>query len=215
MKIRIEDAAALADASYDVSRLTSPRIDLSCPHPDVQAYVLSTGVLLLPGSNSLRDYLRYNLRLLNLGSKRLKLVDTSHDKGASGTLWHQGFLAYSKVIYDWLGANNVAPEAIIGHSLGAAATQILSKSYAVTGIGFAAPRPKYARGNVQNAKHCLIANRSDDRVPSLPPRFHHMSAPRVLEPKQAQTLFISHKMSSYRDEIGRAQDKGVLPVSWP
>lgn len=214
MRVRIEDAAALAEASYDITRLTAPRVDLSCPHRDVQAYLLSTGVLLLPGSNSLRDYLRYNLRPLNLGGQQLRLKDDGTGKGASGTFWHQGFLAYAKVVYDWLSEHKVKPVAIIGHSLGAAAAQILSKSYVVPAIGFAAPRPKYARGRVVHHETCLIINRSDDLVPTLPPSFHHMSAPRVLTPPRPN-LFSSHKMRSYRADIGPAQDKRILPAQWP
>jgi len=141
MRLRIEDAAALADASYAIHTLHAPRVDLSCPHEDVQAFVLSTGVLLLPGSNSLRDYLRYNLRPLRLGTRRLKMADGATEQGASGTFWHQGFLGYAKVVYDWLAGENIRPGAIIGHSLGAAAAQILGKTYAVPTIGFAAPRP--------------------------------------------------------------------------
>jgi len=214
MQIRLEDAAALAEVSYDVTRLTSPGVERSCSHPDVQAHMLSNGVLLLPGSNSVRDYLRYNLRPLNLGGVRLRLMDSERAPGASGTFWHQGFLAYAKVVFDWLAEENMRPEAIIGHSLGAAAAQILSKSYAVPGIGFAAPRPKFVRGRLEHDDKCLVVNRSDDPVPRLPPEFHHMGTARLVTPARP-SLFTSHKMRAYRDVLEPAQSDGIVPAQWP
>lgn len=212
--ISLADAASLAEASYDIDRIKSPKRILSCPHPDVQAYVMEGNILLLPGSNSVRDYLRYNLRPLRLGHKRLRLQDGGTDKGASGTTWHQGFLAYSKVIYDWLDDNNIKPQTIIGHSLGAAAAQILSKSYAAPAIGFAAPRPKFVKGPVKYDKLCLLINRFDDLVPKLPSGFHHMGTAKLLAPP-AKHWFASHKMASYIETTAAGQKAGVLPTSWP
>lgn len=213
--ISLNDAATLAEASYDIARITSPRRLKSCPHPDVQAHVMEGDILLLPGSNSFKDYLAFNLRPLRLGHKRLRLEDGGTEKGASGTVWHQGFLAYAKVIYDWLDAEDVKPRTIIGHSLGAAAAQILSKSYAAPAIGFAAPRPKFARGAVKYSDLCLLINRTDDRVPKLPSRFHHMGRAKLLKPPRSGTTFSSHKMTSYQETTGAAVTAGVLPRQWP
>ncbi|MEP5154671.1 hypothetical protein [Planktotalea sp.] len=212
--ISLSDAAALAEASYDIERITSPRRLKSCPHRDVQAHVLEGNILLLPGSNTVRDYLKYNLRPLRLGEKRLRLRDGGKDKGASGTFWHQGFLAYAKVVFDWLKEENIKPETIIGHSLGAAAAQILSKSYETPAIGFAAPRPKFVKGPVKNDKLCLIINRNDDIVPKLPSGFHHMGVTKLLAPPP-QNFFSSHKMTSYKATTKAAQKSGALPHSWP
>lgn len=212
--ISLNDAATLAEASYDINRITSPRRLKSCPHRDVQAHVLEGGILLLPGSNTVRDYLRFNLRPLRLGQKRLKLNAGGKEKGASGTFWHQGFLAYAKVIYEWLDSENIKPETIIGHSLGAAAAQILSKSYAAPAIGFAAPRPKFVKGPVKYDKLCLLINRNDDLVPTLPSGFHHMGTTKLLAPPPRH-WFASHKMSSYKTTTAAAQASGALPRSWP
>ncbi|MGH1577876.1 hypothetical protein [Planktotalea sp.] len=212
--ISLDDAATLAEASYDIGRIVSPKLVKSCPHRDVQAYVLEGGILLLPGSNTVRDYLRYNLRPLRLGNKRLHLKDGGSEKGASGTFWHQGFLAYAKVIYDWLDTENLKPDTIIGHSLGAAAAQILSKSYAAPAIGFAAPRPKLVNGPVKHDKLCLLINRNDDLVPTLPSGFHHMGVTKLLVPPP-RNWFSSHKMSSYKTTTAAAQKSGALPKAWP
>ncbi|PUB18576.1 hypothetical protein [Yoonia sediminilitoris] len=213
MRFSIEDAAKLAEASYDSGRITSPRVLHSCPHKDVQAHVLEGDILLLPGSNSVDDYLKFNLRPLRIGHKKLIMNDNKASKGASGTVWHQGFLAYSAEIFHWLIKQNVAPKFIIGHSLGAAAAQILSKSYNVPTIGFAAPRPKYSRGRVKYDRQCLLINRGDDPVTRLPHRFHHMGVIKKISPAKRKDLF-AHSMVQYREIVDQGLQHGLLPSSW-
>lgn len=212
----IETAAKLAEASYDA--LTHPSVkDLikySLDEDDVQAHLLTNGVLLIPGSNSLMDYLRFNLRVLNLGGKKYKMSDETTGKGASGTTWHQGFLAHAKVIYDWLEAKNETPKFIIGHSLGAAATQILSKSWHVAGIGFAAPRPRRYEGRIKNDELCLCINRNDDTVCDLPGSFHHMG--KVVNCRHLSFPFsFRHAMPHYRKAVEEQQASGKLDKLWP
>lgn len=72
-RYKISDAALLAEASYSVAGIKKPRVIQSCPDRDVQAYILEDGMLLLTGSNSVSDYFRFNLRVLNLGHKRMKM----------------------------------------------------------------------------------------------------------------------------------------------
>ncbi|WP_341366965.1 hypothetical protein [Yoonia sp. BS5-3] len=213
MRFSIEDAAILAEASYTANRITSPKVMHSCPHQDVQAHILEGDILLLPGSNSVRDYLRYNLRPLRLGHQQLQMSDDGTAKGHSGTTWHQGFLAYSIVIFDWLKTLNIRPKYVIGHSLGAAATQILSKSYGAPGIGFAAPRPKSVKGPVKHDEKCLLINRFDDVVPNLPGAFNHMGQVKQLSvnPKRR---FPAHAMRHYREIVDLGQGNGALPTHW-
>ncbi len=213
MKFAIEDAAKLAEASYSSHRITSPKVMHSCQHPDVQAHILEGDILLLPGSNSIRDYMRYNLRPLRLGQKQYRMSDDQTAKGHSGTTWHQGFLAYSVVVFEWLKTLNIRPKYVIGHSLGAAATQILSKSYGAPGIGFAAPRPKFIKGPVKHHEKCLLINRFDDVVPKLPGAFNHMGWVKELAPKQSRP-FPAHSMRHYREIVDLAQASAVLPKHW-
>lgn len=213
MKFAIKDAAILAEASYSSHRITSPKVTHSCPHQDVQAHVLEGDILLLPGSNSVRDYLRYNLRPLRLGQRQYRMSDENTAKGHSGTTWHQGFLAYSVVVFEWLKTLNIRPKYVIGHSLGAAATQILSKSYAAPGIGFAAPRPKLAKGSVKHHEKCLLINRFDDVVPKLPGAFNHMGKVKELKTRQ-QRMFPAHSMKHYREIVDLGQASSVLPKHW-
>jgi len=212
-RFSLEDAAKLAEASYNSINIISPRVTRSCPHNDVQAHILEGNTLLLPGSNSVRDYLKFNLRPLLLGHKQLRLSDDDVGRGTSGTLWHQGFLAYAAVVADWLIKERITPTFIIGHSLGAAATQILAKTYGVPGIGFAAPRPRHSRGPIKNGKMCLLINRQDDIVPNLPGTFHHVGKVSALLPNPRRR-FLAHKMTHYREIVEAGQIAGRLPSHW-
>ncbi len=209
----IDGAAILAEASYQSKRITKPKLLKSCPHEDVQAHVLDGDILLLPGSNSLQDYLLYNLRPLRLGRQKYRMDDETTAKGASGTIWHQGFLAYSVVVFEWLKDIKVRPKFIIGHSLGAAATQILTKSYGVPGIGFAAPRTKANRGPVKNHEKCLIINRVDDIVPKVPSSFVHMGVVKELK-VESNRKFTAHSMKHYRKIVKAALAHKVIPQNW-
>ena len=209
---RLVDAATLAKASYRADLVVSPPVVMSLDHQDVQAHLLQGDILLLPGSNSIRDYLRYNLRPLMLGGQQLTMQSDETERGASGTIWHQGFLNYSRIVFDWLKVAGVRPKFIVGHSLGAAATQILSKSYDTPAIGFAAPRPKKTRNRVQHDDKCLLINRTDDIVPKLPTTFNHMGKAKLL--RASRRRFNAHSMPFYQDIVGEAVQAQVLPETW-
>ena len=104
----IKTASLLAQASYTATTNSSIRRKLkdSLDEDDVEAHLLTNGVLLIPGSNSVADYLKYNLRMIRLGKTRYRMSDDIYQEGASGTIWHQGFLAHAKVIYDWIERKN-------------------------------------------------------------------------------------------------------------
>lgn len=209
---RLKDAATLAGASYTAGMIVSPPVKHSLNHDDVQAHLLQGDILLLPGSNSVRDYLKFNLRPLRLGNTQLRMSDDTTEKGASGTTWHQGFLHYSRIIYDWLQDGGIRPKFIIGHSLGAAATQILSKSFDVPAIGFAAPKPKKTKNPVKHDDKCLLLNRTDDIVPKLPGSFNHMGQAKFLT--SAQRKFNAHSMPHYQEIVGAAVQAQGLPETW-
>ena len=106
------------------------------------------------------------------------------------------------------------PDYIIGHSLGAAATQILSKSYHVPGIAFAAPRPRKHRGTLANTDLCLCINRSDDPVCALPGSFNHIGTVHLC--KASSSVFgPDHKMKHYRKVIDEQHAAGLMPAKWP
>lgn len=205
------DAAKLAQASYKPHLIKSPRITDSLDKGGVQAHLLEDGTLLLPGSNSLLDYAHFNLRVFNVGGKKYRLASKTTQRGASGTRWHQGFLIYSKVVFDWVGHRK--PKLIIGHSLGAAAAQILSKSWNRHAIGFAAPRPKSAGGTVANSSKCLLVCRVDDVVCSLTPGFHHLGDARFLEPESVNWGG-DHSMKNYIRILKSNKGPDKVPSKW-
>jgi hypothetical protein len=206
----IQEAARLAEASYKRKRKTHRKLREDAHdilnEKGVQAFYMKNGVLLIPGSNSLMDYVRYNLRLLRIGAKQYKMSDD-----AKGITWHQGFLAHAKIIQQWIEKDHEIPKFIIGHSLGAAATQILCKDWKVPGIAFAAPRPRKYR---DTSDLCLCINRHDDLVTELPTSFHHMG--KVVTCKSRSSLFRSkHPMKHYRTAVAERQKLGLLAKSWP
>ncbi|WP_299847321.1 hypothetical protein [uncultured Roseovarius sp.] len=211
-RIRMRDAATLAQASYKVSELKSPRVVDSLDKSGVQAHLTDNGILLLPGSNSVLDFVHFNLRVFNVGHKKFRLADSTTERGASGTRWHQGFLVYSRMVFNWLG--NRRPRLIIGHSLGAAATQILSKSYNVHGIGFASPRPKKGSRRVQHDGKCLSVCRVDDTVCAMAPNFSHLGQAKFLEPPEAN-FGMDHSMENYRKILEDNKGPDKVPDSWP
>jgi len=211
---KLIDAATLAEASYRSDRIISPAVIKSLDHDDVQAHLLEGNILLLPGSNSVRDYVKFNLRPLRLGNQRFVMKHTTDSaKGASGTWWHQGFLRYSVEIFEWLKAEEVTPRYIIGHSLGAAAAQILSKTYNVPAIGFAAPRPKRSNNRVVQDGRCLLVNRTDDPVPRVPSTYHHMGKATLFKSVKHRSIF-AHSMRHYIDVIKEDDLFKTLPEKW-
>ncbi len=213
LQYSLSDAAKLAEASYTPANITAPRvIDRLQDGSDVDAVLLDGGTLLLPGSNSLNDYVKFNLRVFNVGTKRFRLDEQSTEKGASQTIWHQGFLTYAKHVFDWMGPRK--PSYIIGHSLGAAAAQILCRTYLVPTIGFAAPRPKWVNGPVKDDGLCLSVCRTDDLVVGLAPGFSRMGRECVVRPGHPGGLF-PHAMRHYRTLLTEFAGSGAIPARWP
>ena len=217
----LQNAAQMIDASYDLFRRAGHQAALenrlACPpldHDDVQAALLDNGILLIPGSNSVRDYIKFNLRVLCIGGGRYAVGDKATEAGASGTRWHRGFLRHAQVIHDWIEGMGQRPVMILGHSLGAASTQILSMSWQVTGIAFAAPRTLAQVGRVPGGGSCLCFNRDDDTVCAVPPGFHHLGS--VHEARTRRSVAgPDHGMWLYREALRDEQAAGRIGTHWP
>ncbi|MEM6311340.1 MAG: hypothetical protein AAF754_14960 [Pseudomonadota bacterium] len=214
MRYTLKRAAELAEASYSgkSAAVIKSQFKAALDEDDVQAVLLTDDTLLIPGSNSINDYLRYNLRVRGLFRRnRLKMV--SRVKGAPVT-WHQGFLAHAKIVQDWLLRKNYTPTFIIGHSLGAASAQILSAGYGIPAIGFAAPRPSRTASARAAADKCLLVNRTDDNVCTLPGGFHHLGDVRAIKPR-APNFGMDHNMGHYRRAVEEGITARKLPQRWP
>ena len=210
MRYRLTRAAELAEASYDGARapVVAHQLADSLSEDDVQAHLLTDGTLLIVGSNSWRDYARFNLRIQNLGRRALRL------NTVDGVTWHQGFLAHAKVVQDWLMREGHLVSYIIGHSLGAATTQILSAGWGVPGIGFAAPRTCRRASAQEASKRCLLVNRTDDHVCAVPGNFQHLGLVHACRPHSRNTG-IDHSMAHYRRIVDEGLAARTLPEVWP
>lgn len=80
-------------------------------------------------------------------------------------LWHRGFLRHAEIAYGFL-AGLPWCDVVIGHSLGAAAMQIVCASTGLPGIGIAAPRPYV--GLYPPPADIVLYNRVDDPVCRVP-----------------------------------------------
>jgi hypothetical protein len=210
----LPDAAKWATSSYSprTDHRVKSRIVDYIEDEDAEAYLLNNGLLLIPGSNTAWDYLRYNFRLLNVGGNTYKVKNGATGE-MYGRVWHQGFLAHAMVIHKKF--NSKPPTFIIGHSLGAAAAQVLSMVWGVPAICFAAPR-LYAGGMaINNSQKCLCVWRGDDPVGSLPGRrFRH--AGKSLRLGESKTFgLLNHHMRHYDAAVTDPNHKSVVPAVWP
>lgn len=131
-------------------------------------------ILIIRGTDQFTDWLRYNFHTFT----------NSNAEFGEKYLWHSGFLSYARVCYEFARGKGITE--VIGHSLGAAAVQIVAPSLNVPGMAFASPRPLF--GTLQPANGDRVVNycRPDDLVTKLPPSFlgfNHVGAVNWLMPK--------------------------------
>ena len=123
MRISIADAAQIAVESYDktATHLAGRRIE-AILRGDATAVMLKGNILVVRGSDSVRDYRKYNVRPVRFGHRKLSMKASFGARGASGTVWHQGFLAHAREVQHFVTTLRRKPSMVIGHSLGAATT---------------------------------------------------------------------------------------------
>lgn len=214
MRISISDAAQIAADSYNdgATHLAGRRIE-AILRGDAAAVMLKGDILVVRGSDSVRDYLKYNVRPLLFGKRRMTLRHASAARGTSGTVWHQGFLEHAREVQRFVGLLRRKPSLIIGHSLGAATTQILSLGYNVPGIGFAPPRVCMHKVSSAQDQKCLLICRNDDIVTQIPAGFRHLGSVYMLNlpPKVGH----AHAMLSYQSLLDQDKIAGHVPKHWP
>jgi len=211
----LPQAAMLAESSYAKSVKHAglkPRIVATLDANDVQAYMLDDQTLLIPGSDTALDYLKFNLRLMSIGGTRYKVKNSATGEKI-GRIWHQGFLAHAMFVQKTFEAS--PPKFIIGHSLGAASAQILSMVWQVPAICFAAPRVYFGGEGIQNSQKCLCLWRTDDPVGRLPNhRFRHAGKSISLG-KSRRRGILNHHMRHYNAAIKDPNHSSVIPSVWP
>lgn len=211
MRYTLARAAELAEASYEgkSAEVIGWQWTDTLDQNDVMAHLLTDNTVLITGSNSLMDYIKFNARIQRIGAPRLRLSNISVP-----VTWHQGFLAYTKGVQDWLMEKDVKPSFIIGHSLGAAAAQILSAGWDVPAVAFAAPRTCRTANAKALAPKCLCVNRTDDLVCTLPGRFDHLGSVKAYKPSD-KSPGMDHHMRHYRRAIEDGVPRNLIPTYWP
>lgn len=197
-------AASRGEAGLDVVE----RIDIE----GVQAVTLKGGVMVVLGANEIADWFDYNLDFIP--GPESEHVGFSVIPGDSGARWHAGFLEHARFVYAF--AKPQRPKLIAGHSLGAAAAQIVGASLGVPAIGFGSPRPLRQRRQFRGEGWVLNVCRSDDTICYVPPGFlgfRHVGSVRWLTPPQPDPGE-DHSMDEYI-EVLEAGHGSTLPETWP
>ncbi|MEP3846555.1 MAG: hypothetical protein ABJM43_14575 [Paracoccaceae bacterium] len=216
MKIKISDCAELAKNSYGFSKAASKGtlpngIIASLDRHGAQAVVTKDNLLLIPGSNELSDWFK-NFDVIDLVGKRFRAKQASRSK--SGAMFHAGFWLHTQQIHAFAKENNV--RFIIGHSLGAAAAQILGVALNVPTVGFASPRVKKGKRPVRHEDKILNICRTDDLVTRVPPSefgFRRLGKTYRLNPPSINKG-MDHSMEHYEKALGFDALEGQLPKSW-
>ncbi|MBM7068103.1 hypothetical protein [Actibacterium sp. 188UL27-1] len=176
----------------------------------VETYLLTKGIVVVPGTNDLRDWQRFNFKF---DRWTLRFAGTATRPGASGIRWHGGFPEHAEVLDDWMKDKN--PQLLIGHSLGAASAQIVEASLDIPVIAFASPQPKRDARAFPGAHHILNIKRSDDPVCKVPSKllaFSTLGRTATLRLAQME-LGLRHKMKHYLALLGKPG--APVPQSWP
>ncbi|MEM9319075.1 MAG: hypothetical protein AAGA70_08710 [Pseudomonadota bacterium] len=138
--LAFEKAAELLKESRDEivsGRLGNMLSRVTSREQNVGAGLTKNGkILIVTGSRGVPDYLFYNLRPIRDLPPMNEVEELTQILPRH--VYHQGFLTHAARILNFLGDER--PEFIIGHSLGAAAAQILGTALNLPAICFASPQ---------------------------------------------------------------------------
>ena len=149
-----------------------------------EAYLNSRGLMVIPGSQGLDDYLKFNLKVgwFKMTNKNSKIK------------YHAGFMKHASELMDFARQNNV--KMITGHSLGAASAQLIAATLNKPAYTFAAPKVLYRGWRAHTSAKIVNINRKDDVVCRLPSRrFKHIGE--VIEMNAGRNPGMDHKIKHY------------------
>ena len=217
MRLSIMNAAEMAEQSYDIAKMmrmgrvpeaVKAHIDVS----GAQAHMLNHGVMVIPGSNELIDWFN-NFDVYRILGKTFGRNEKG--RGSTGAVFHAGFLRHASRLQAFAKEHDA--QFLIGHSLGAAAAQILGTSLAIPAIGFAAPRVKFGAGKLKHEGRVLNICRADDLVTRVPPSeagFRRLGRSVRLVSKQTNPG-MDHSMEHYIAALKEHVSAKGLPKHWP
>jgi hypothetical protein len=205
------EAAALIEGAYS----RTLRFVAANAEPLAQAFVTREGDLVIPGTNEIDDWHRFNLQVHAQQAARipgLKLVPLA-DVGS----WHFGFLRHADSVYRFARVHN--PRFIVGHSLGGAAAQIIGHRLKIPTITFGAPRVYKGRfPRLAGEGWVLNLCRSDDPVTGIPTLagFRHLGTVRRLNTGRPLSAR-SHPIAQYASLLAAAAAEQFASVEreWP
>ena len=218
----ILDAARRMEKAYEVDRLVRRKnkklselthlldVELSLNVGGVQAYFLKDKTLVVPGTNEVSEWTRFNL---NTRAKTAQAF--ARGTGASGTKWHRGFLTHAETVYNFVRV--LSPKFLIGHSLGAASVQIVGASLGKPTVAFASPRTKVGSAVFPGEGWVININRTDDTVCHVPPGgtgFRHLGSQSWMAPPSLN-VGGDHKMHNYIDLLEDKDASKRVPSHWP
>jgi hypothetical protein len=202
-RFNVAKAGELVQLSYD-DRL-GPRVKKSLDRGGVQAYFLFDGTLVIPGSNEVKDYTDFNLRV-----RRVKHTDSRK--------YHGGFLSHAKKVMAWLDDNHLKPTRVTGHSLGAASAQIVGSQLAKPTVAFASPKVLHGDQKVSGEGWVANFQRVDDPVCNLPlgdEKFRHIGSKLWMSSPVAESGGLKHKVKFYLTLINDKNSNTKIPRVWP
>jgi pimeloyl-ACP methyl ester carboxylesterase len=179
----------------------------------VQAYEMQDGTLLIPGTNSDRDWWSFNF---NFGTVLGQDIDWALlDKAVGNARWYRGFALHAKIVFDALGSWR--PKAIVGHSLGAASAQILGAVLGVPTLALAGPRPRRGKTRLKNEGWVLNVVYERDLIMLAPPfetGYRYVGTSRILKAPAGDTRAL-HNPAEYLPVMTAQIAAQKLEAVWP
>lgn len=190
---------------------------------EVDAGLTPDNILVITGSSNVQDYLFYNLRPWR-PLPDMPEIDRLTSKDLPINAFHKGFLLHAARILRLLKDDR--PEFIIGHSLGAAAAQILGTGLAVPTVCLAPPqvvkrkflKPQALRSKEHPQWNVFNFAWKQDFVTHGFRWFGMRSlGHRVVVDSKKRNVGIDHFVTDYQDLIvaASASPTSGLPTSWP
>lgn len=210
MQMSLTEAADLAEKSYLGPAALPP---LKAKNTDTaQAYLTMDDVLVIPGTNEISDWTKYNLQAFN--AKGSQVGWAGANPAIAAAIWHFGFARHALEVAIFLGARQ--PKFIIGHSLGAGSAQILACHYQVPTVCFASPRPRFGVDKLPGEGWAINLVNNEDIIGAILAEeagFRRVGSVRGLNP--TATGGLHHSMADYIPALKARLATGSLNPFWP
>lgn len=167
-----------------------------------EGYLRKDGLLVIPGSQGVNDYLKFNLQIF-----KFKFTNKN-----SKMMFHAGFLKHCNELLEFARENNV--KYVAGHSLGAASSQLLAATLGIPALNFAAPKVMRQGFRAKHGGQVVNINRKDDLVGHVPKLlFKHIGKTYWLDCGPEDGKF-DHALSRYVEAMEMASVQKQVPFKF-